>query len=131
MSRPDGGSAAAKEEDTGMTHECAHQIGSTFEIPIDELKIDLRANSRDVDRESLRELAESMSLDVGVGQLQAINVYWTGSAYAVATGFRRTLAMKMFREEHGFVTIRATRIPPERADLARLAENFDRENPST
>lgn len=109
----------------------AENIGDTFWIPLDSLAVDLESNMREVDRKELYELAASMRPIGGVGQLQPILVVWSGDRYAVAVGFRRTLAMLTYRAEMGFKEIWARRIRPEMAATARLVENLQRENPSS
>ena len=107
---------------------CPFEVGETFAVPLEALELELEANVRAVDRGGLTELAESMAR---VGQLAPILVYWTGECFRVAAGYRRALAMATHREQFGFVAILARRIDAEAADLVRLVENFERENPST
>jgi ParB/RepB/Spo0J family partition protein len=107
---------------------CPFEVGETFAAPMEALELELEANVRAVDRGGLREVAESMAR---VGQLAPILVYWTGERFRVAAGYRRALAMATHREQFGFVAILARRIDAEAADLVRLVENFERENPST
>jgi len=49
----------------------------------------------------------------------------------VAAGFRRALAMRTYQKDLGFTEILARRVRLEDADIARLVESFERENPST
>ena len=112
------------------TNDTPHPIGHTFHLPLDELVIDVGENMREVHDPGLRELAESMSPS-GVGQLQPILVVWRDGAFHVAAGFRRALAMRMYQKQLGFTEILARRIRIEDADVARLVENLERENPST
>lgn len=112
------------------TQDTPHPIGHTLHLPLDELVIDVGENMREVHEPGLCELAESMS-PTGVGQLQPILVVWREGAFHVAAGFRRALAMRAFQTEFGFTEILARRIRTEDADIARLVENFERENPST
>jgi ParB/RepB/Spo0J family partition protein len=108
-----------------------HAIGEVFDLDIDELEIDLQANLRDADKEGLRTLAESMRPRGGIGQLHPISVEWTGTRYAVAAGFRRAMAMKLFRDEMGFRSIMARRLESSSVALVRLVENLERENPTS
>lgn len=107
---------------------CPVVVGETFALPLERLDLPVGSNVREVDRGGLAELAESMAR---VGQLAPILVYWNGDRFSVAAGFRRALAMSTHRERFGFVAILARRIDAEAADLVRLVENFERENPST
>lgn len=107
---------------------CPVWVGETFAVPLEALELELGANVRAVDRSGLGELAESMAR---VGQLAPILVFWTGERFRIAAGYRRALAMALHRERFGFVAILARRIEAEAADLVRLVENFERENPST
>ncbi|MFO0726456.1 MAG: hypothetical protein U1E65_21900 [Myxococcota bacterium] len=112
------------------TNDTTHPIGHTFHLPLDELVIDVGENMRDVQDPGLRELAESMSPS-GVGQLLPILVVWRDDAFHVAAGFRRALAMITYQRELGFTEILARRIRIEDAEIARLVENLERENPSS
>ncbi|MFO0726485.1 MAG: ParB N-terminal domain-containing protein [Myxococcota bacterium] len=112
------------------TRDTTHRIGDTFHLPLDELVIDVGENMREVHDPGLRELAESMS-PTGVGQLQPILVVWREGAFHVAAGFRRAMAMRTHQKELGFSEILARRIRIEDAEVARLVENLERENPST
>lgn len=107
---------------------CPVELGETFALPLQELDLPVGSNVREMDRSGLAELAESMAR---VGQLAPILVYWNGDRFSVAAGFRRALAMSNHRDQFGFVAILARRIDAEAADLMRLVENFERENPST
>ncbi|MCC7383933.1 MAG: ParB N-terminal domain-containing protein [Deltaproteobacteria bacterium] len=111
--------------------ECPRRIGEVFALPLEAVEVDPRANVRaSADRESLRELAESMGTG-GIGQLHPILVVWTEGRWAVAAGFRRVLAMRAFQADMGFELVLARRIATDKADLARLVENFSREDPTT
>ena len=110
--------------------DCKYRVGDTFHLPLDELAIDVGENMREVHDPGLRELAESMGPD-GLGQLVPILVVWRDGQFHVAAGFRRALAMRAYREALGFTEILARRIRLEDADVARLVENLERENPST
>ncbi|MFO0722843.1 MAG: ParB N-terminal domain-containing protein [Myxococcota bacterium] len=112
------------------TPDTPHPIGHTFHLPLDQLVVDVGENMREVHDPGLLELAESMS-PAGVGQLQPILVVWRDGAFHVAAGFRRALAMRAFQKQLGFTEILARRIRLEDADVARLVENLERENPST
>ncbi len=112
------------------TKDCKYRVGDTFHLPLDELAIDVGENMREVHDPGLRELAESMG-PAGIGQLLPILVVWRDGRFHVAAGFRRALAMRAYREELGFAEILARRIRLEDAEVARLVENLERENPST
>lgn len=58
---------------------CPHDEGETFALDLDEIEVDLKSNMRDPDGPDLRELAESMRLGAGIGQLQPVLVAWTGN----------------------------------------------------
>ncbi len=111
-------------------NDCKYRVGDTFHLPLDELAIDIGENMREVHDPGLRELAESMGPG-GIGQLQPILVVWRDGRFLVAAGFRRALAMRAHRADLGFTEILARRIRIEDADVARLVENLERENPST
>lgn len=103
-------------------------VGEVFALPLEQLKVGDADNLRGVDREGLGTLAESMAR---VGQLAPVLVFVEGDRYRLAAGYRRALAMLLFRERFGFRAILAKRVEAEDADLIRLVENFEREDPST
>ncbi len=107
---------------------CPFEVGETFAVELDALELEVSANVRPIEREGLAELAESIAR---VGQLAPILVYWTGERFRLAAGFRRVLAMGSHRQRYGFVAVLARRVDADAADLVRLVENFERENPST
>lgn len=103
----------------------AGAIGDTFEVGIDEIEIDIEANTRiRYDERRLRELAESIN---ACGLIHPVTVWWTGERYRVIAGFRRALAMCRFRDL-GFETIRVTLAHEDDAELIRAAENIRRKN---
>lgn len=101
-------------------------VGEVFALPLEQLEVGDADNLRGVDREGLGTLAESMAR---VGQLAPVLVFVEGDRYRLAAGYRRALAMLLFRERFGFRAILAKRVEAEDADLIRLVENFEREDP--
>lgn len=113
--------------------DCPAKIGQTLQLDLDHPWVpkeqDTGANYRhENDDPEIAELAESIN---ALGLLQPILVYWTGERFAVAAGFRRITAMRAYRKRYKFTKVDCKVIPPEMADLARLAENYDRKNPTT
>lgn len=104
-----------------------HHIGDTFDVPLAALGLNPARNYRRATAEdpTLAELAQSMR---ELGQLQPILVAYDGAGtLGLVAGFRRATAAQAI----GWTTVRATLIDGANADLARLAENFDRTNPTT
>lgn len=99
-------------------------IGQSILIPLTALSFDPRQNYRRGDDPKLDELAQSMR---DLGLIQPIVVCQAGAGFDVVAGFRRVAAAHLLHWE----SISATVASRERADLIRLAENFDRENPTT
>lgn len=112
-----------------MAKKCPHPYGVEVSIPLTQLEIDEATNMRgERETASLRTLAASIK---AVTQIHPILVMWTGTGYAVVAGFRRALAMLHGREAHGFKTIKVKVVKSDNAEVLRLAENFERENPTT
>lgn len=100
---------------------------NTFDLPIADLVAanGALANYR-IDHEDaeLANLAQSMR---ELGQLQPVLVARTDSGWVLAAGFRRVAALISI----GGPSVRAQEVPADQVDLVRLAENFDRQDPSS
>lgn len=100
---------------------------STFDLPVAELVAangalaNYRTGSDDPD---LSNLAQSIR---ELGQLQPVLVAQTPTGWVLAAGFRRVAAVMTL----GQPTVRAQEVPADRVDLIRLAENFDRQDPTS
>lgn len=116
---------------------CGYTIGSgtrvrvftetdVFHLPIAELTVGggPLANYRDHMDPDLDALAQSIR---DLGQLQPVLVAETPEGWVLAAGFRRVTALLSL----GAPTVQAKRVPADKIDLVRLAENFDRANPTS
>jgi ParB-like chromosome segregation protein Spo0J len=117
----------------GHAVRCNRKLGETFELPLSKIEVPDAPEARnyrdeDPDGSGLRDLALSMA---ELGQLHPVLVYWTGRGYAVAAGFRRVAALQAYAARYNFKKVAVKLVAEEVADLVRLAENFDRANPTT
>ncbi len=109
-----------------MPKKCPHPYGQEVSIPVGQLEIDEATNMRaEQSAASLRTLAASIK---AVGQIHPILVLWTGTGYAIVAGFRRALAIIKHTD---IKTVRAKVVKSDNPELLRLAENFERESPTT
>lgn len=113
------------------------KLGETFTLPLSKLVVperddDPRRNYRGADArqdaEGLRELAESIAAN---GQLHPLLVAYVDGAWHVVAGYRRAWAMRDHAAAFKFKSATVKRVDAERADVLRLVENFNRENPTT
>lgn len=120
--------------------KCPYRVGQTFMLALgvlgkalerascpDPVPGSMNYRAPDEDPE-LDALADSIAQ---VGQLQPVLVYWTGTAFAIAAGFRRVSAMIKHAKRHRFLRVECKRVASDQPDLVRLAENFDREDPTS
>lgn len=102
------------------------KVGDTLKIPLKALNLK-GANYRTTsaaDKEAIQELAESMAK---LGQLHPISVTCEAGQFFMAAGYRRVAAAQVLKMR----TIEAKVVRSDLADLVRLAENMDREDPSS
>jgi ParB/RepB/Spo0J family partition protein len=110
--------------------------GEIFDLPLKVLapragETDQAAEAnyrRRTSTETLEELAQSIH---ELGQLQPVLVWWTGEGWALGAGYRRVLAMALEAERYGFKQVECKAVEREKAALVRLAENLQREDPSS
>ena len=111
------------------------KVGQVVHLPLRDLPklYPLAENAanyrrRPPDEASLDEHAESIKT---VGQLQAVGLAWDGQGLVIAWGFRRIAAMQKHAKAFGFRSIECKIVPLELVDLARVAENLTREDPTS
>lgn len=115
-----------------------HPVGAVFSLALCELDpyadgaaANYRApTSREADAtdRELLELAESIS---ELGQLQPVLVAWSDVRWQIAAGYRRARALHAHAAQFGFERIECRAVESTHEDLVRLAENYNRSDPST
>lgn len=98
----------------------------SFDLPLADLKANAnyRNGGKPGEDPELDSLAQSIR---DLGQLQPVLVAASSDGWILAAGFRRVAAAISL----GYETVRAVAVDPERVDLVRLAENFDRTDPTS